>query len=72
MLQREIATDGKNMLRVGGRPVTVSQLRALGSHLVNIHGQHDGQQLLDEEQHLAYLDSFGEGGRPFRRIYRQV
>lgn len=60
MLQREIATDGKNVCRVGGRPVTVSQLRVLGSHLVNIHGQHDGQQLLDEEQHLAYLDSFGK------------
>ena len=60
MLQREIGADGKNVCRVGGRPVTVSQLRALGSRLVNIHGQHDGQQLLDEEQHLAYLDSFGK------------
>lgn len=60
MLQREIGADGKNICRVGGRPVTVSQLRALGSRLVNIHGQHDGQQLLDEEQHLAYLDSFGK------------
>lgn len=60
MLQREIGADGKNVCRVGGRPVTVSQLRTLGSRLVNIHGQHDGQQLLDEEQHLAYLDSFGK------------
>ena len=60
MLQREIGTDGKNVCRVGGRPVTVSQLRTLGSRLVNIHGQHDGQQLLDEEQHLTYLDSFGK------------
>ncbi len=60
MLQREIGVDGKNVCRVGGRPVTVSQLRTLGSRLVNIHGQHDGQQLLDEEQHLAYLDSFGK------------
>ena len=60
MLQREIGTDGKNVCRVGGRPVTVSQLRTLGSRMVNIHGQHDGQQLLDEEQHLAYLDSFGK------------
>ena len=54
MLQREIGADGKNVCRVGGRPVTVSQLRTLGSRLVNIHGQHD------EEQHLAYLDSFGK------------
>lgn len=59
LLQREITADGKNTCRAGGRPVTVAQLRKIGSALLNIHGQHDGQQLLDEEQHLAYLDNFG-------------
>lgn len=59
LLQREIQTDGKNVCRVNGRPVTVGQLRALGARMLNIHGQHDGQQLLDEEQHIVYLDSFG-------------
>lgn len=59
LLQREIQTDGKNVCRVNGRPVTVGQLRALGARLLNIHGQHDGQQLLDEEQHIVYLGSFG-------------
>ena len=59
LLQREIYADGKNACRVGGRPVTVAQLRRIGGALLNIHGQHDGQQLLDEEQHGAYLDSFG-------------
>ena len=59
LLQREIHGDGKNVCRVNGRPVTVTQLRTLGSRLLNIHGQHDGQQLLDEEQHIVYLDSFG-------------
>ena len=60
LLQREIHSDGKSVCRVGGRPVTVGQLKALGSRLLNIHGQHDGQQLLDEEQHLQFLDSFGK------------
>ncbi len=59
LLQREIHADGKNVCRVNGRPFTVSQLRLLGNRLLNIHGQHDGQQLLDEEQHLVYLDAFG-------------
>ncbi len=59
LLQREISADGKNVCRAGGRPVTVAQLRKIGSALLNIHGQHDGQQLLDEEQHGSYLDSFG-------------
>lgn len=59
LLQREIFADGKNICRVNGRPVTVAQLRQIGAQLLNIHGQHDGQQLLDEEQHGAYLDRFG-------------
>ena len=59
MLQREIQGDGRNICRVNGRPLTVAQLRELGRQLLNIHGQHDGQQLLDEECHLGYLDSFG-------------
>ena len=59
LLQREIFGDGKNVCRVNGRPVTVAQLRRIGADLLNIHGQHDGAQLLDEEQHGAYLDRFG-------------
>ena len=59
LLQRELYGDGKNVCRVSGRPVTVAQLKRIGASLLNIHGQHDGQQLLDEEQHLFYLDRFG-------------
>ena len=59
LLQREICADGRNVCRVGGKPVTVAQLRRVGCQLINIHGQQDGQQLLDEEQHQTYLDSYG-------------
>jgi len=59
LLQREIYGDGKNACRVNGKPLTVAQLRKIGSGLLNIHGQHDGQLLLDEETHGQYLDSFG-------------
>lgn len=60
LLQRELSGDGKNTCRANGRPITVAQLRTIGEELLNIHGQHDGQQLLDEEQHCAYLDRFGQ------------
>ena len=60
MLQREIQGDGRNACRVNGRPLTVAQLRELGRQMLNIHGQHDGQQLLDPDCHLGYLDSFGK------------
>ena len=59
LISRKIQADGKNLCRVGGIPCTVVQLKALGSQLIDIHGQHDGQQLLDEACHLQYLDNFG-------------
>lgn len=59
LLERTIQTDGKNHCRVNGQPVLVTQLRELGCQLLNIHGQHDGQQLMDERCHLEYLDGFG-------------
>jgi len=62
MIQREIFLDGKNVCRVNGRPVTVALLRRLGVQLINIHGQHDSQQLFDEANHLRYLDLFAKDG----------
>ena len=57
-LQREIFLDGRNVCRVNGQGVSVSVLRALGQQLITVHGQHDSQQLFDEERHIALLDSF--------------
>ena len=59
LLQREITADGRNVCRANGRPLTVSQLRSIGAELLNIHGQHEGAQLLDEERHGEYLDRYG-------------
>ncbi|MDY3282648.1 DNA repair protein RecN [Dysosmobacter sp.] len=70
LLQREMLGDGKNQCRANGRPITVAQLREIGSQLLNIHGQHDGQQLLDEEQHGQYLDRFGRT-EPVLAAYRE-
>ncbi|WP_294472579.1 DNA repair protein RecN [uncultured Intestinimonas sp.] len=75
LLQREIQADGKNVCRLNGRPLTVSQLRSLGRQLLNIHGQHDGQQLLDPACHLDYLDRFGGAGEAlsaFQRAYEAM
>ena len=72
ILQRRIQADGKNSCRVNGIPVSVAQLRELGSLLLNIHGQNDGRLLLDEARHLDYLDAFGEYSRElelFREAY---
>lgn len=60
ILQRRIAADGKSTARVNGVPVTVQQLRTLSARLLDMHGQNDGRQLLDEGRHLDYLDRFAE------------
>ncbi len=70
-ITRQMTADGKNTCRVGALPCTVVQLRGLGRQLINIHGQHDSQQLLDEHSHLAYLDSFG-GLEPLLLDFRQA
>ena len=69
-ISRKIQGDGKKPLPGGGAPCTVLQLKALGAQLIDIHGQHDGQQLLDETCHLGYLDSFG-GLEEVREAYRE-
>ena len=60
VIQREIYLDGKNVCRVNGSLVTVSILRKLGIQLINIHGQHDSASLLDEANHLGFLDAFAD------------
>ena len=59
ILQRRIGADGKSSCRVCGVPVSAVQLKELASLLVDIHGQNDGRQLMDERRHLSYLDRFG-------------
>ena len=56
MLERRLSADGKASARLNGRPVTVAVLRAAGRMLLNIHGQHENQALLDSNTHLEYLD----------------
>ena len=59
ILQRRISADGKSSARVCGVPVTAAQMKELASLLVDIHGQNDGRQLMDERLHMTYLDRFG-------------
>jgi len=68
-LLRKITAEGKGSCRVNGMPISAGQLKALGEQLLNIHGQHEGQLLLEERHHLTYLDSFGATEAP-REAYR--
>jgi DNA replication and repair protein RecN len=59
ILRREIHATGKSLCRINGKLVTISSLREAGGPLVDIHGQHEHQELLDSSTHLALLDGFG-------------
>jgi len=59
MLQRTLSASGKSSCKINGRPATVSMLRELSAHLINIHGQHESYELFSPEKHLGYIDSYG-------------
>ena len=58
-LHRTISSDGKGSCYVGTKPVTVGILREIGRLLVNTHGQHENQNLLNPDKHVEYLDRLG-------------
>ena len=62
LLRREMFADGRNLCRVNGQTASLQLLKELGVSLVAIHGQHDGQHLLDEQLHMEYLDDFARLG----------
>ena len=59
ILSREIRSNGKNLCRINGRPVTLSLLKSVGDKLADIHGQNDRQLIFDKDKHLELLDRFG-------------
>lgn len=68
---REISADGGSISRINHRTASASLLKEIGSMLINIHGQHDNQILLDSEKHLHILDDFG-GDNTLLEAYRKT
>ena len=58
IVSREINTSGKNLCKINGRLVTVTELRNFMKNIIDIHGQYDNQTLMDSEFHTKYLDKF--------------
>ncbi len=59
-VSRRITSDGKSVCRVNSRQVSPSVLKDISAFLINIHGQHDNQDLLNNEKHIAILDSYAD------------
>ena len=59
VIQRDISASGKNVCRVNGRIVNITNLKRIGEYLVDIHGQNEHQELMQSERHIDMLDEFG-------------
>ena len=73
VISRELSSSGRNTCRINGRMATLSQLESLTRDLIDIHGQHDHQSLLNPNNHITVLDAFG--GNDIKRLileYRNV
>ncbi len=63
LISRKISLDGKNICKVNGTTINVSMLKRLGQSLVNVHGQLDNHNLLNEELHYTYIDNYAENNK---------
>ncbi|MEX1377579.1 MAG: DNA repair protein RecN [Eubacteriales bacterium] len=69
---RELSANGRNVCKINGHIATLQQLKSITSSLVDIHGQHEHQSLLDESNHLKVIDGFcGERLSQLKRLYIQ-
>ena len=72
ILSREINLNGKNLCKINGRMVSVKELKAFMETVIDIHGQHDNQSLLNSNLHIELLDKFAGGKlRKIKELYIQ-
>ena len=76
IIQRAMYISGKSICRINGKMVPISTLREIGRKLIDIHGQHEHQELMDPDFHLPLLDEYGgleisEALAEYKRHYKQ-
>ena len=72
IISREINVNGKNMCKINGRMVTVNELKEFMKKIIEIHGQNDSQNLLDNKEHIKYLDNFiGKEIKELKEKYKE-
>ena len=75
LLYREISAEGKSVCRINGMPATAAVLREVCAGLINIHGQHDNQSLMNPANHIHILDAFAQNRAQhdaYYKVYREL
>lgn len=71
LIQRVLSADGKTAFRINGQPSTAAIVKEIGRYLINIHGQHDNQSLLDPDKHCYFLDKIAENSQLISEYYEE-
>lgn len=71
VIRRRLSANGKGLIKLNDRPVTATELKEIGKSLINIHGQHDSQALLDPDSHINYIDALAENGELLSKYYAE-
>ncbi len=74
-ISRVLTLEGKNIIKINSRPATLTQLKSLGSRLINIHGQNENQSFLNKSSHISMLDEYSNGSEQiaeYRELYQKL
>lgn len=71
IIQRVISANGNGSIKINGQPVTSAVLKTIAPMLVNIHGQHDSQSLLNPETHYSYIDSVADNENEIEKYLKE-
>ena len=71
LIKRVLSLNGKGSIKINGKPATATILKSVANYLVNIHGQHDSQGLLNSETHCHYIDTLAENGNIIEEYYKE-
>ena len=71
LIVRTLSLSGNGSVKINGAPATASVLKAISKHLVNIHGQHDNQSLLNPDLHFTYIDKIAENEKILKEYYEE-
>ncbi len=71
LITRKLSLNGKGIIKINGKPFTASALREISSNLINIHGQHDSQALLNPDRHCDFIDALAQNGELKASYYNE-
>jgi len=74
VISREIYTDGRNVCKINGKMISVSELREIGDSILNIHGQNDSHSLIKVSTHIEYVDKYAGDENEldnYRKLYKE-